>query len=212
MTFKPLNSPPCFGDPKLWSPSAVECVGGLDLGYTNPLTHSHKRDKCSWYGQCATAASNARIGAQTTSIGMQPVTVAPPPSPAQSHPMIQTYGRGPGYYPTQGYPVQPLIPQVAPQQMVPPWMAQFGPQLVPMAFQQPGTQIGAYLTVPEPVSPGEGWFFRLVREIFRSMLKSSGHTAASFFDHNPWKSYAPPPTPPPAALPTPPPQPTVQTK
>jgi len=212
MTYKPMGAPSCFGDPTLWSPNAPECVGGMDPGYTHPQTYSHKRDRCSWYSQCASASAVARLNAQPTGIAapVQPVqvTVPPPPAPAQSHPMIQQYGRGPvAQYPmqpmAQQYPQQylPQAPMTMPQQLLPPWVAQFGPQLVPMTFQQPGAQMPAYLSVPEPVDPDEPWGWRLFREVLRSMFKSSGHTAASFFDHNPWRSYIPPPAPP--ALPAP---------
>jgi len=215
--YKPMGAPSCFGDPKLWSPNAPECVGGMDPGYTHPQTYSHKRDRCSWYSQCASASAVARLNAQPTGVAapVQPVqvTVPPPPPPAQSHPLIQQYGRGPVVqYPMQTYPQYPQYPQYSPQQfpmampqqMLPPWIAQWGPQLVPAMFQQPGAQMSAYLTVPEPVDPEEHWWWRLARELLRSMFKSSGHTAASFFDHNPWHTYIPPVAPP--ALPPPEPQ------
>jgi len=41
----------------------------------------------------------------------------------------------------------------------------------------------SYLAVPEPVHDDIHWAKRLFHEIFRSMMKSSGHTTASFFDH-----------------------------
>jgi hypothetical protein len=92
----------------------------------------------------------------------------------------QQYGRGFVQYPAQ----QPVpIPQ-SPQQLVPPYVAQFGPQLVPVQYQQPGMQMSAYLTVPEPVDPEESWLWRLLREVVRSMFKATGHTAANFFDNN----------------------------
>jgi hypothetical protein len=91
---------------------------------------------------------------------------------------------------------------VSPQQLMPPWVAQLGPQVVPVMYQQPGSQMAAYLTVPEPVDLHEHWFWRLAREVLRSMFKATGHTASSFFDHNPWRAYEPPPTPPPQLPPT----------
>jgi hypothetical protein len=213
--YKPAGSPVCFGT-KLWSPVAVECVGGMDPAYTNPINQSHKRERCGWYSQCATASTSASVNTPSPSAAVAPVTVQPsqvlvppPPTPAQSHPWIQQYGRPPvpsipSYQNPYVNPYQTPYAQMAPQQLLPPWIAQFGPQLVPVIFQQPGAQIGAYLTVPEPVDPNEGWLWRLVREIIRSMFKSSGHTAASFFDHNPWRPYHAPELP---ALPAPPVQP-----
>jgi hypothetical protein len=127
--------------------------------------------------------------------------------------MISQYGRGPGWpyanpypspYSAQHYPTQPApMMQQAAQQLLPPWLAQMGPQLVPVTFQQPGMQMPAYLTVPEPINPEEHWMWRLVREIFRSMVKSTGHTAASFIDHNPLRAYEIPPEPQPPVLPPP---------
>ena len=220
MTYKPLGSPDCFGSPTLWSPTAVECIGGMDQGYTNPITKSHKRDKCIWYSQCAATAAAVRSEPKTIMSAHPTVFAQPPavPAPTGFHPIQPqhsptNYGRGP-VAPVQPY--QPMYlqhaqqapqPQQAlasPQQLVPPWMAQYGPQLVPIVFQQQGMQMPSYLTVPEPVDPNEHWTRRLLRELFRSMLKSSGHTAASFFDHNPFRPYslpettAPPPPAPPA--------------
>jgi hypothetical protein len=54
---------------------------------------------------------------------------------------------------------------------------------VPVQYQTPGAQMPSYLANPEPINPNIPWHQRLWHEIFRSMMKSSGHTAASFFDH-----------------------------
>jgi hypothetical protein len=69
--------------------------------------------------------------------------------------------------------------------MVAPYIAQQGPQFVPLMVQQQGSQMPHYLTVPEPINLNESSWRRLAREIFRSMGKSAGHTSAAFFDHNP---------------------------
>jgi hypothetical protein len=79
--------------------------------------------------------------------------------------------------------------------MVPAHQAYWGPPMVPMAQQVPGAQMFAYLSVPEPVVAGGGWFTRLVLELVRAVIKAACHQAAHYVDH---RSFAVPhdPTPP----------------
>ena len=190
------DRPQCFGRPEYWSGSAVECQGGLDPAYTNPRTGSHRRDKCLWFTECATGAVAARMGrpmaqpqaqpSQQTSmiVPVQPIPVQAPPKAPQSHPMV-VQNRQFGGWPLQQQPQQP-------QAMAPPYVAQYGPQAVPVPYSQPGTQLPTFLTVPEPVNLDEPWYGRLFREVGRAMLKSLGWTTASFFDNNPWRPHQPP--------------------
>jgi hypothetical protein len=124
---------------------------------------------------------------QYQTLNVSPLQQPMPPRPAAiapyQHQYIQQY--------QQQYPQQYQNPS-QPGQFVHPWIAQNGPTYVPMQYQQPGSQIPSYLTIPEPVIAEEPWLWRLLREIFRSMMKSSGHSVASFFDHTPVKLHQPP--------------------
>lgn len=208
MSQKPANAPICFPDPQrpndplLHSAQATECTGGFDAAYTNPVDGSHRRERCAWYANCAQATTSER-SRRTQLVQIRPGTFGPVPQPAL--PPIQQPGFRPGTVPQQmqmQYPqqIQPQYPQyqMQPQQQyqqpqyAAPYVAQYGPMLVPVPMQQPGAQMHAYLSAPEPIDPTEHWFKRLSREVARSMAKSSGHTAAHFFDHNPWKLHEPP--------------------
>lgn len=204
MNQKPAGSPPCYPDPTrpgdalMHSAQAPECAGGFDATYTNPIDNSKRRDRCVWYGNCAQATQMERGRRQAlVQIRPNPGTVGPVQQPALP-PIQQPGGFRPGaplQYPMQQpqqmyqqYPMQ----QQQPVQYAAPYVAQYGPMMVPVPMQQPGAQMHAYLSAPEPIDPNEHWSMRLGREIARSMAKSSGHTAAHFFDHNPWKLHEPP--------------------
>jgi hypothetical protein len=45
--------PSCFA--KSWDPNHVECKGGLDPAYNNPVTGTKMREKCSWFNSCSQA-------------------------------------------------------------------------------------------------------------------------------------------------------------
>lgn len=170
------ETPKCFG--KSWSANAVLCKGGLDPNYTNPRDGTHRRDQCIWYQQCA-----ARTCA--TNLNSNP-TVEPP-----RHLMR----------PPAQLPMMRPIPQQMPQQMVqqppvhhlpvqqahpgfPPGSHYYNTQHhSPVPYPAPGAQMPSYLSIPEPIDEAVHWGVRLVHEIFRSMMKSTGHTTAAFFDH-----------------------------
>lgn len=204
MTQIPAGAPTCYGTQ--WSATASECVGGPDPAYTHPQTGAHVRERCGWYQSCAATSANARTALIQPSSLIRSLPQPPPPPtqvlprPIPQSPFIppklpQPYA---GYSPVQQQPQYPYqVPHQMPYNLVPPWIAQQGPTLVPVQYQQPGSQISSYLTVPEPTIPGENWFLRLFREIFRSIFKASAHTTASFFDHTPIREHKPPPPPPP---------------
>ena len=58
------------------------------------------------------------------------------------------------------------------------------PMLVPQNYVQPGTQVPAYLTVPEPYS--QNVFSMMFSSILRAGLKGMFVTAANMMDHIPW--------------------------
>lgn len=208
--YKPPGSPDCFGT-HLWSATDKECIGGPDPGYTHPVSGAHTRERCKWYQTCATASAQNRTQSQlippqnlvrqpppapppqavpAIPPGVQPPPrpVAPPPGLAPRAPLHQPQ---PFYsqYPQQPQPVQPVY---QPPMFVPPYVAQMGPAQIPMQYQQPGAQMPAYLTMPEPIEPGDGAIKVLARTLFRSMLKAFGHSLSSFVDHTPMKPHKPP--------------------
>jgi len=194
MTQQPVGSPKCFG--KEFAASEAECAGGPDPAYLHPKTNTNMRDRCGWYSACASvsAQNKARTQLVPPQHLVRPVTVQGPPRPAPSHAMVGVRPQvvqqpGQMMMPQMQQMMQPM-PQMAPgpqyPYMVAPYVAQQGPQAVPMTYQQPGAQMPHYLTVPEPINLNESPFRRLGREILRSILKAGSHTSASFFDSNPW--------------------------
>lgn len=200
---KPVGSPECFGS-SLWSPTDKECVGGPDPGYTHPVTGVHARERCRWYQSCATVSSQNRlihpqnlVRPTVTAQPPQPTLagVQAPPRPVAPNPALAT--RPPLHMPQASYPqYQPVQYQQQPQQpyvgYAPPHIAQWGSVQVPLPFQQPGAQMPAYLTMPEPIRPGESAISVLARTLLRSMMKAFGHALASFVDHTPIRPHRPP--------------------
>ena len=186
-----MEQPPvCFG--KSWSPQAIECKGGLDPLYVNPQDGSHRRAKCSFYERCAPRTCATQMSQhQTNNRLIPPQNLVPQSGPHVAAPVTQPYQARPAQatiQPQAGF-AQTTPTNVGAQ---PAHIAQFGQQMVPMNFQQPGLQIPAYLTVPEPVDLGIPWYLRLGREIVRSMAKGMFHTGANWVDHNPFGRYKPP--------------------
>lgn len=191
--------PSCFG--KHWNPQAVECRGGLDPMYTNPRDGSHKREKCQWYERCAprTCANQMSSNQPQQNVGVSPSrsimprsgpqVVQPVVQPQQQPSMMQPSMMQP---PAMQHPTQSFAQMVHPSQYAPAYLAQFGQQMLPMNFQQPGMQIPAYLTVPEPIDLTVPWWKRLLTEVVRSMAKGAFHTGANWVDHNPFGRYNPP--------------------
>lgn len=193
---RPPQAPDCYGT-HLWSATAPDCIGGPDAGYTHPQTGSHNRERCRFYQACA--QDSARNKTQQAIVPVQSLYRQPP------SPTIMTGVQPPPrpVAPTMSYPPriplhvqQPYIPPVQPQVQphhpmgfAPPHVAQEGPTFVPVPYQMPGAQIPAYLTMPEPVGPGESAAGALGRTLLRSVFKAIGHSAASFFDHVPLKPH-----------------------
>lgn len=209
------SQPTCFG--RHWDPNHAECKGGLDPAYTNPVTGTKLRDKCSWFSSCqhATASGPAPTPQVIPTRSLLPrpaVSVAPPPKPehpAYTPPRPPTYSAPQVQYTlppaTTGAPPatqvhHPQYAQYAPQQqvmqhpqptigMVPPHVAQYGPQYVYTPYQAPGSQMPQYLTVPEPVRQDVHWGARLGHELLRSVVKAFGHQLAAYVDSNPFRRH-----------------------
>ncbi len=202
---KPAESPECYGS-HLWSATEKECVGGVDPGYKHPSNGTHVRERCKWYQPCGQVSAQQRAQslipasnlvryvppppppAATTLAGVQP-----PPKPVAPHPGIGVQPPRPFQQPSYTqHAVQPAYMHAPQVVMVPPYIAQQGPMQVPLQYQQPGAQMPAYLTIPEPVAQGESALGVLFRTLLRSALKACGHSLSSFVDHTPFRSHRPP--------------------
>ena len=186
------EKPPCFG--KSWNGGDVVCKGGLDPTYTNPRSKTHKRDQCVFFTQCAHQTNFNRmrghIPVEALTRNKQPV--APRSQTVQpAQPTTQTVQQNQQVHP--GYYQQPTWNN---QQMVPPYIASYGPQMVPMPYQQPGAQMPGYLTVPEPIDSRVPLWIRFLLNIGRAAVKAIFHTGAHMADHETIIKYQPPKPPP----------------
>lgn len=196
--------PSCFG--KSWDPNHVECKGGLDPAYSNPRTGTKLRDECSWFNACRQQVqSRPSMPLLPSAALLQRPAVSqplqrPPAPPTQYAPRAPTYSAPPVHYSlpsTPSYPTpqaapaaQQFHPQVMSQQnYVPAHVAQYGPAYVPMPYQNPGSQMPQYLTVPEPVTDDVHWAVRLGRELFRSIVKAFGHQLAAHVDSHSFEKH-----------------------
>jgi hypothetical protein len=198
------TQPSCYG--KSWDPNHVECKGGLDAAYENPRDKTHRRDRCAWFVPCS-QTMNFQGTAQPTpqpvqsqqiiptrSLLHRPAVDVPPPRPIAPQPQPPyTPPRPPTHIPAptpsyQHYPQYAAPPpqqqhqpmqqyMAAPMQMVPPHVAQYGPQLVYQPYQHPSMQMPNYLTVPEPVMEGDSYMGRLGRDLARRSRTRSPHSS-----------------------------------
>lgn len=200
---KPAESPSCFGS-HLWSATEKECVGGADPGYKHPQNGTHVRERCKWYQPCAQASAQQRTQSLIPSsnltryvqppppVGNPLAGVQPPPKPVAPHPGIVAQPPRPFQQPHIQHVQQPAYMHAPQVLLAPPYIAQQGPMQVPMQYQQPGAQMPAYLTMPEPVAQGEGALGVLFRTLLRSALKACGHSLAFFVDSTPIRPHRPP--------------------
>lgn len=202
----------CFGES--WSGVDVHCKGGLDPVYQNPRALAemkttgrtnipiHQREQCIHYAQCSHQTNFNRmqgfIPAENLTKGR-----APQPTPPRSQPVgprrmgesiHQDNRTPPRWQPPAPAPTWQQPPQQN-QHMAPPWVAGYGPQFVPMPFQQPGAQMPGYLSVPEPIDPKVPFWFRMVLSLFRAGVKAIFHTGAHIIDHEPFIKHQQPPPP-----------------
>lgn len=172
------NLPRCFG--KDWDPKVQACAGGLDPTWADPVTGSHVRPRCDLFTSCG-----ARVQAtRQQQLIPQSQLVRTPTAPATSQV-------------NQATQLSQLMKQVAElQQVVQRQNAQLQAarqglpidtlppaqpvQTIAVEYRMPG-----YLTVPEPRGKNSSVWTLLGREVARSMLKSAGHTLASFWDTTP---------------------------
>lgn len=194
------NSPPiCFG--KRWEAHHPECAGGLDPTYTHPVKNTHVRDRCKWYTSCASRTAANNLGSKLVP-PQQLVRHPTPQMPTMPQP-FQAVVKGVDQaaqnvrnqaaatvmaVPQMQMPyAHPMIGQPAPM-MVHPAHASL-PWAVPMNYPAPGMQSPAFLTVPEPIIPGQGLSRPFFATMGRSLLKALGMAAANWFDHVPWNPW-----------------------
>lgn len=204
------HKPPCFG--KSWNGADSKCAGGIDPLYTNPKARTvnnpqgnptipvHRRDQCLWFAQCS-HQTNHRLNSPATQRPTAPVVaprtqaVAIPPARTVNYSVPQPpQPSPPSPPPLQVQTFQP--PTTYNQTMVPPHVASYGPQVVPMPYQQPGAQMPSYLTVPEPFNPEVPGWLRFLIMLLRAGAKAIFHTGAHLADHETFTRHQPPPPPP----------------
>jgi hypothetical protein len=194
--------PSCFGTSN-WDGRASECAGGADPKYTNPKNGSHVRDACDFFHQCGIRSQAFRMGTQlvpASQLRRPPMTPIPlPPAPvvqSRSEPTFREYMQQrtqqqpspmavPTYYPPQPYQHQPQYPY-HPQQPVHP--GQYPASTYQLNYHVPG-----YLSVPEVRTYQGSFWGTLFREVARALGKAAGHTAAAYFDSQPFRIPPPPP-------------------
>lgn len=198
--------PPCFGDPKLWDPKAVECIGGQDPAFTSERG-DHVRDKCIFFEGCGQRAQASKMEAarglldpknlirrDVPLLGPARPVAAPTAPPAPN--FIERFATAMAHQHAQaGYPPLPTVPSMpyygmkptsSVQQPAVPAPPAYGyQQMMPVNYQMPG-----YLTVPEQRYEGQSFWSFLGRTVLRSLGKSMGHSIAHLFDTVP---LAPPP-------------------
>lgn len=140
-------------------------------------------------------------------------------APTAHRPMLRPHSQVSMQHPVTHHPQQQVAPPRAPvaaaqhqpqagahqppspgtaMAWVPPDQAQV-PAYVPQNYQQPGMQVPAYLTAPEPQS--QGVMSMIMNSCARAALKGAFHTAANLVDHVPWGGYVAPPPAGPAGVP-----------
>jgi hypothetical protein len=170
--------PNCFG--KSWDQHAPECAGGLDPAYRDEKG-SHIRNPCRFFSECGSRCQASKMQQAQDLIPVTSLTRAwqRPSQPGPSAPA----------------PIQQGVHQFAMQQlqqqlddmrkratagqlpMVPMYPQSGFQQMMPVNYEMP-----QYLTQREYRRADESVFKVLGREVFRSVLKSAGHTFANFWD------------------------------
>ena len=200
----------CAGglDPTYTNPKAMEEI--RKHGVTSIATH--RRDRCSWYSQCGSRKAASSLNQQAQIIPVQQLTrpqQAAPSMPQSFQSVVMGMSQGAQLVAAQARNIQvpqmqPLqqVQQQQPQQYMQPFVGQSAPLMVspstasvpwavPMNYQAQGAQMPAYLTVPEPIVPGQGTFQPLMYTILRSVLKAGCHSIANFYDHVPMTAWQP---------------------
>ena len=197
-----------------WDPREASCAGGLDPNWKDPRTGSKIRPPCDFFKECGNKIQAARTAQQQL---ISPAQLYRPPAPPVSslattpvpqgwrpaaQPQAPAVPAASGASTNVSQALQAMLAyhqqlesaqrqQRAPQPhpMVPSpqlnhmqALAYGHQQMMPVNHHMPG-----YLSVPEIQHEDEGLAPVLGREIFRGVLKSFGHTVASFFDNRPMK-------------------------
>lgn len=198
------TQPGCFG--KSWDPNHVECTGGPDKIYQHPTNGTHFRDKCSWFDRCGQQMNRPATYTVPSTSTLIPATSLTQPRPVPDPPRPPLIPNYPPPTPTPPFtpprpPATPVqySPQTQqqpaplyhpyPQAMVPPHVAQQGPQYVYSPYQIPGTQSAQFLTVPEPIREDTSMLTRFFHEVLRACAKGAATQVAAFIDSNPFRRH-----------------------
>lgn len=186
-----MQTPPCFGDTKLWSAVEPECAGGPDPKYVEETTGSHIRRRCSFFESCGNTVAKKQQILSAHSLIRPGIPLGPIPAPAVNAPPQRTaMTQAP---PTPQQLIHSFMQQRPPTVAQPPQVQYYqqpqpqGPVHSPASVYQLNYAMPAYLSVPEQRQPNQGILSVLGREMVRAMGKSLGHTIAHFFDMNPFK-------------------------
>ena len=117
---------------------------------------------------------------------MPPVSHPPvaPPSVTDWRTIEQQRLAGLGARPA--YPQQYVQPQQYPTQFAAPTAAHY-----PAQTWQVGNAMPAYLTVEDVRQPGENWFFAMLLNIIRGIIKAASHSTARYADITPFRELPP---------------------
>lgn len=174
------TGPSCFG--RKHDEKSQKCVGGADPTYF--ANRSHVRPPCSAEATCKKEKE------KTLMIGRQRVEYPRPAEPARPTAWASPVRPQQTHWRTQPQSqVAPPPPAAQQQQWITPQQASV-PAQVPQNYPQPGAQVPAYLTVPEPVE--QGLPRMILNAVLRAALKGAFHTAANLMDHVPWGQVPPP--------------------
>lgn len=173
------ETPECFGS--LWDPANVECRGGVDHNYTNKQTGSHLREKCFFFQSCGAKVHAIRSAQVPVPPAQQLMAQLAAPQSAFQQMVSAAAARQQVPPMSQQMQQVQVLPQAQQQMMMVPQQGTY----YPAPTYQLSYGIPQYLSVPEPRMPGESVWNVLFREILRGLLKSTGHTASSFFDRTP---------------------------
>jgi len=192
------TGPSCYGES--WDPASKVCSGGYDPAAPyDEKTGGHKREKCGVFETCGQATKGRLLNiVPTNTLSQKPPNVAPivprnvgqPQLAQDTRQQLAIEAKSAAQRQVLNVPskheAQQGVQQVLQTVMVP--IAEAGmPTHTPQNYQQPGSQMPGYLTVPE--APELGFWKRLLFSIGRGMAKGGLHTAANLVDHLPLSDY-----------------------
>lgn len=187
----------CLG--KLWEEDSPECAGGLDPFYVNPSNGSKIRAKCELFDECRRRMQErdgklielktkpptvsyslpTQSGQTKAIVTPPPITYSLPQKPAYAQPQPTPPPQPPMLRDQTYYPQPP--PSPPPQQQQPHYYpAVFHPTMHLQPYEAP-----PFLTVLEPVLPGDSPWKRILMEALRAAAKGMLNHGSYVVDHMP---------------------------